>query len=320
MPDKFTRTRPLVLFTDETDLDPAPGRALLEDAGCDTLLAFLPSGDGEQILPDGADRAVALVVGYARIDGPLLDRLPDVGVIATMSMGTDMIDIDAVCARGIRVMNLVDVATEEVAVHALTLALALERHLREGLEVTATGGWTDELTVTPRRLSELTLGLYGFGRIARRFAELALPVFGEVIAHDPFVTDAPDGVSLVDVDRLLEKSDVVSLHLPLTTDTRGIIGAEVLSAMRPGAVLVNASRGELVDPEALTTALDGGQLRGAGLDVLDGEPPAAGHPLRSDPRVLVTPHMAFLSEGSLESYVLEPARNVLSWLRENRKI
>lgn len=313
-------TRPLVLFTDETDLDPVPGRTLLEDAGCDTVLADLPVGDGVQELPDGAERAVGLVVGYARIDKPLLDRLPDVGVIATMSAGTDMIDGEEAARRGIRVVNLTSAATEEVAAHALTLALAVERHLRESLRVTAEGGWTDDVDAVPRRLSGLTLGLYGFGRIARRLAEIAGPLVGRVIAHDPYVETAPDGVELVDPDRLLEESDILSLQLPLTEDTRGVVDAAALARMRRGSTLVNVSRGELVVVEDLAAALDSGQLTGAGLDVLLGEPPAADAPERTDPRILVTPHVAFLSEGSLEHYVLDPARNVLDWLHSSGRL
>ncbi|WP_051049600.1 C-terminal binding protein [Nocardiopsis ganjiahuensis] len=312
-------SRPLVLFTDRTDLDPRPGRALLEDAGCDTVLAELPSDRfAEQVLPDGAERAVALVVGFARIDKPLLDRLPNVGCIATMSAGIDMIDRAEAERRGIWIVNLVGAATEEVAAHALTLALALERHLRESLAVTASGGWTEELEPVPRQLSGLTLGLFGFGRIARRLAEIAAPVFGAVVAHDPFVAEAPAGVRLVDRDRLLAESDVLSLHLPLSPETAGSIGREAFSAMREGANLVNVSRGELVDHAALVEALDSGRLRGAALDVLAGEPADPGDPLRRDPRVLVTPHVAFLSDGSLERYVLDPAANVLEWLRVGR--
>lgn len=310
---------PLVLFTDRTDLDTAPAQALLEDAGYDTVLADLasdPTGD----LPDGAGRAVAVVVGFAHIDGALLDRLPHVRCIATMSVGTDMVDLQETERRGIRVLNLVGPSTEEVAAHALMLTLAVERNLRESLAVSAAGGWTDDVAAVaavPRRLSGLTLGLYGFGRIARRFAEIAAPVFGKIIAHDPYVTDAPDGVTLVGAADLLEQADVLSLHLPVTAETGHIIDADAISRMRRGSVLVNVSRGDLVDQAALTAALDSGQLSGAGLDVLVGEPPAPDDPLRTDPRVLVTPHTAFLSDGSLQHYLQDPARNVLEWMREH---
>ncbi|MBK0421538.1 C-terminal binding protein [Leucobacter sp. CSA2] len=312
-------TRPLVLFTDETDLDPRPGRALLEEAGCDTILAALPTREGEpQNLPAGAERAAALVVGYARIDKPLLDRLPEVGVIATMSAGFDMIDRAEAERRGIWIVNLVDAATEEVAAHALTLALALERDLRGSLAVTAAGGWTDDVSAVPRRLSTLTLGLFGFGRIARRFAEIAAPAFGRVIAHDPFVTGPVDGVELVTREELIAESDILSLHMPLTPETAGSIDAAAIAAMRPGSSLINVSRGELVDSAALRDALASGQLRGAAVDVLEGEPPASDDPFRVHERMLVTPHVAFLSEGSLEHYTVDPARNVLHWLRAGR--
>ncbi len=312
-------SRPLILFTDETDLDPTPGRALLEQAGCDTLLAALPSNAGRtQELPEGAERAVALIVGYARIDASLLDRLPHVECIATMSAGTDMIDLETCRSRGIWVVNLVDAATEEVAAHALLLMLALERSLPECLSVTARGGWTDEVVSVPRRLSELTLGLFGFGRIARRFAEIAAPVVGRVVAYDPYAAAAVGSAELVGLDQLLAESDVLSLHSPLTPETEGVIDEAVFVAMRQGASLINVARGELVNYPALRAALDSGKLRGAALDVLQGEPPSVDDPLRHEARVLVTPHVAFLSEGSLERYTLDPARNVLNWLRSGR--
>lgn len=312
-------SRPLVLFTDQTDLDPEPGRSLLEQAGCDTLLAALPSRAGEpQELPDGAEHAVALVVGYARIDAQLLDRLPGLGCIATMSAGMDMLDLAECRRRGIWVVNLADAATEEVAAHALTLLLALERQLRESLQVSASGGWTDEVHSVPRRLSRLTLGLFGFGRIARRFAEISAPIVARVIAYDPYAAGPVEGVELVDRDHLLAESDVLSLHSPLTPETEGSIDAAAFDAMRDGSSLINVARGELVDSSAMRAALDSGKLRGAALDVLAGEPPATDEPLRCDPRVLVTPHVAFLSEGSIEHYTLEPARNVLEWLQTGR--
>lgn len=308
-------SRPLVVFTDTTDLDPAPGRALLERAGAATMLLDLPAAPGAmRDFPAGAEAAVALVVGYARIDAEVLDHLPQVRCIATMSAGVDMVDLEAARDRGIWVVNLVDAATEEVAAHALSLMLALERGLRDSWAVTAAGGWTEDVAAVPRRLSGLTLGLFGYGRIARRLAEIAAPTIGTVIAHDPFVADGDGLVELVDRESLLARADVLSVHLPLAPETAGAIGAEAFAAMRPGASLINVSRGELVDSAALRAALDTGTLRGAALDVLDGEPPVADHPLRTDPRVLVTPHVAFLSDGSLEHYTLDPARAIVEWL------
>lgn len=307
-------TRPLVLFTDETDLDPRPGRALLEAAGCDTMLADLPTREGiPQTLPAGADRASALVVGYARIDETLLRKLPSVGCIATMSAGTDMVDLEACKRRGIWLVNLVDAATEEVAAHALMFMLALERHLAEGTKVTAQGGWTEDATFVPRALSSLTLGLWGYGRIARRLAAMAAPIVGRIIAHDPYAT-ADGGVELVGRERLLAESDILSLHTPLAPETTGILDGEGFDAMKDGATLVNVARGELVNSAALHVALESGRLRGAGLDVLAGEPPATNDPLRTHSRVLVTPHIAYRSAGSLERYTLDPARNVLEWM------
>lgn len=312
-------SKPLVIFSDRTDLDPEPGRTLLEQAGCETMLLDMPrTTDSKYRVPAAAKRAVALVVGYASIDKSVIDQLPDLVCIATMSAGIDMIDRAACEERGIWVMNLLDAATEEVAAHALTLLLASERNLIDHTAVVRAGGWTEQVVQVPRRLSGLTLGLYGCGRIARRFAEIAGPSVRRVIAHDPFVVEAPVGVELVDLQTLLNESDVLSLHVPLTLQTRGIADERFFANMKSGATLLNVARGELIDEAALIDSLDNGHLRAACLDVLDGEPPAHEHLLRNDSRVLVTPHVGFLSEGSLEKYTLDPARNVLGLLRGGR--
>lgn len=305
-------TRPLIIFTDRTDLDQEPARRILEDAGFATLSIDLP-GSG---LPEAAREAVGLIVGYARVDAAVLDRLPNLRIVTTTSAGFDMVDSAELTRRGIWLSPLPDAATEEVAAHALTLLLAAERHLPAALATTAAGGWTAQLPgPLPRRLSTLTLGLYGCGRIARRLARIAGPLLGRVIAHDPYLESYPAGVDGVEPSRLLAESDILSLHLPLTEQTRGLLGARELAALRPGALLINVSRGELVEESALLAALDSGGLRAA-LDVTAQEPPAATHPLRSHPRALLTPHTAFASEGSLEHYLCEPARTLVTWSRE----
>lgn len=307
--------RPLVAFTDQTDLDPAPGRALLEAAGFDTVLLDLAAGGP---VPAAASRAVALVVGYANIDAARIAEFPELRIVTTTSAGFDMVDVGAAEERGIWVVNLVDAATEEVAAHALALTLAVERQLLPAIALVEAGGWTDDFAAVPRRLSELTLGLFGFGRIAQRLAAIAAPSFGRVIAHDPYATEFPAWVTPVSREELFAGADVLSLHLPLTAETRGAVGAAELAALPEGATLINVSRGELVDGAALVAALDSGRIAGAGLDVLEGEPPAAEHPLRARPGVLVTPHIGFLSVGSLQHYLLDPCRSIIGWARTGR--
>ena len=202
--------------------------------------------------------------------------------------------------------------------HTLSLVLALERRLRSFARVSARGEWTDSVREVPRRLSELTLGILGFGRIGSRFAAMAAPLFGRIVANDPYVTDLSDGVEPVAFEDLLAQSDVLSLHAPLTAETRTMVDRAALASLKPGTVLANTARGEMFDLDALVEALDSGHLGGVGLDVLDGEPPAADHPLRTHPAAILTPHVAFLSTGSLAHYELDPCRRIIEWQQTGR--
>lgn len=307
--------RPVAVITDTEELDPEPGVRLLTEAGFTVRVA---GSRDPGVIAEAAHDADALIVGYAHADAALLDRLPRLRMIATMSAGFDMVDTAEAARRGLWVANLPHSATEDVAVHAFAQALALIRRLPQADAVVRGGGWSGDFTEVPRRASELTLGLYGFGRIARTLARVAAPVFGRVLAHDPNAGEAPEGVELTDPATLVAESDVLSLHTPSTPLTRGMVDADLLSRIRPGALLVNVSRGDLIDPEALLAALDGGHLAGAALDVFPAEPPAMGDRLRTHPRLLLSPHSAFLSDASLRAYVTEPARNVVAWWTTGR--
>ncbi|MDT9686856.1 C-terminal binding protein [Streptomyces sp. P9(2023)] len=315
--------QPVAVFTDTDDLDPEPGARLLTEAGFAVRVAGTRDPDA---LAEAARDAVALIVGYARIDAALLDRLPGLRILATMSAGYDMVDTAEARRRGLWVANLPDAATEDVAVHALAATLSMVRRLPQADAVVRSGGWNAEFTAQarlPRRASELTLGLVGLGRIARAFATLAAPVFGHVAAHDPHADPAhwPAGIARYDdLAELAAASDVLSLHVPLTPATRGLVDATLLGRLRPGGFLVNVARGELVDPDALVSALDVGRLAGAALDVLPVEPPPADDPLRRHPRVQLSPHSAFLSDTSRRAYVCGPAENVIVWHRTGRPL
>lgn len=302
---------PLIVFSDITDLDPQPAENILSDNGYTTMRLDLAHNKD---VPLHARRACGMIVGYADIDASVLAQFPELKVIATCSAGTDMIDAATTSERDITLMNLPGVATEEVATHALALILAMERGLEPLSHLVRDGGWTDDATWLPRRLSSLTLGLVGFGRIGQHLATLAAPIFGDVIAYDPFITESPT-VRLVELDELQRQSDVLSLHLPLTETTRGIVSGEFLGGLRTDAVLINVSRGELVDDAAIHAALAEHRLRGYAADVLHGDPPAAHDPMRTMPHALITPHVAFLSEQSQRLYEEQPARNIVSALK-----
>jgi D-3-phosphoglycerate dehydrogenase len=265
-------------------------------------------------LPARAADAIAAIVGFADFGPVELDLFPSLQLVCTTSTGVDMVDVAAAAARGVTVVGLGGVATQEVALHALTLMLAALREVPAGRRVVRDGGWTIDLGVTPRPVSELVLGLVGFGRIARETARIAGPLFSRILATDPFVTESEYGVELVDFERLLAEADVVSLHIPADDESRGLFSAERIATMRDGALLVNVSRGELVDSAAVVAALESGKLCGYAADVLDAEPPAADDPLRDHPRAIITPHMAFLSTASLSRYELNPARAIVERL------
>lgn len=311
--------RSIVAITDVGELDPEPAARTLQHAGFEAVL--VGSRDPDRI-EAAARRAVALITGYARIDGSLLDRLPEVRIVATMSAGVDTVDLDAARRRGVWVCNVPDAATEEVAVHALALMLALLRRLPEYQAHARAGGWGTDLPGPLHRPSTRTLGIVGLGRIGARLAALSRPVFGRILGADPLLPEAswPRGVERVDLDPLIRQSHVVSLHVPLNEATRHLFDERRLRALPPGAVLVNCSRGEVVDEEALLACVDDGHLAGAGLDVLAAEPPSSESRLLHHPRVIVTPHVAYLSEKSRREYVLRAAQNVIAWYRTGRPL
>ena len=307
-------TTRVVVITEVGDLDIRPGIALLEQNGFEVVVLDDGLPTDATMLPGRAAEAVAAIVGFEPLGAAELDLFPALELLCTTSTGVDMVDLSAANARGIEVVGLGGVATEEVAMHALALMLAALRELPAGRAVVKTGGWTIDLDVTPRPIGELVLGLVGFGRIARETARIARPLFARILATDPFVTETDHGVELVSLDRLVAESDVVSLHLPADDESRGLFSEERIASMRQGALLVNASRGELVNSGAVLHALDSGRLSGYAADVLETEPPTHDHQLRDHPKAIVTPHMAFMSTASLSRYELGPARTIVERL------
>lgn len=303
--------RPLVILTDGTDLDSRPARRILETAGFDVCALDLDNGR----VPERARRAVGAVVGWTRMDDWMLGQLPALRVIATTSTGVDMIDLDAAARHGVDVVPLAGAATREVATHALALMLAVLRGIPQGVEVVSDGGWTEDSAFIPRALEDLTLGLLGYGRIARDLARLASPLFGSIIAFDPYAS-VQEPAEAVEIEELWRRSDVMSLHVPLSNDTRRIASAARIALLPVGAILLNVSRAPLVDEEAVLSALESGRLAAYAADVLDGEPPVVEHPLRRHPRALMTPHVAYRSDRSLARYQGDPARNVIAGLTD----
>lgn len=302
---------PRVVITDCDHDSIEPERAVLAAAGLDVRLAECRSSQDVVTAAAGAE---AIIVQYAPVDRAALAGLERCRVIARYGVGVDTIDVDAATERGVWVANVPDYGTEEVSDHALALSLALLRGLPRLDRSVRAGRW-DVTEVAPlRRMNTLTVGVLGTGRIGAAFARKIRPLVAAVLAHDPGgVPDDLEADGIVPASRanVLARSDILSLHVPLTPEMHHLIGREALAAMPAGAVLVNSSRGGLVDGGALLAALEGGHLGGAALDVLETEPPASGDLLLRHDRVLVTPHAAWYSEQSALTLKQEAAREVV---------
>lgn len=242
------------------------------------------------------DVVAALTTGKRPVGDELFARLPALRVVGTSTVGFDHVDVDAAEKRGIAVVSVPDYCTEEVADHALALLYALLRRIVALDRDTAAGGWSAKAAGELRTLAELRVGIVGLGRIGGALATRLVALRAEVWAHDVLPVER-DGVRLVELDELLAECDAVTLHVPLTRETRGMIGRRRIESMRPGALLVNTSRGAVVDLDAVLVALRSGRLGGAALDVLPHEPPPV-PPLA--PNLILTPHAAYYSAAAEE--------------------
>jgi D-3-phosphoglycerate dehydrogenase len=270
----------------------------------------------EDVVAIAAD-ADAILNCYAPIPAEVIRGLTRCRVIARYGIGLDTIDIDEASAHGIVVTNVPDYCIDEVSDHALALILSLVRRVAVLDRSVRAGGWDLAPARPVHRLRGQILGLVGFGRIARRLIEKVAPIGLRPIAYDPFVPAeeiVSAGAEAADVDRVLAASDVVSIHAPLMESTRHLIGLAELRGMKPGAFLVNTSRGPLVDLDALGAVRAEGHLGGVGLDVLETEPPDPDDPLLRDPGVVVTPHAAFYSEEATAEQQRKAAEQVVAAL------
>jgi D-3-phosphoglycerate dehydrogenase len=256
--------------------------------------------DSPDQLREATRDAQAVVVTTNPLSSAHIAALGDgVRVIGRAGTGLDAIDLEAARARGLFVYHTPDYCTSEVATHALALILAVHRRLLDADRQARTdfANWRALGTIPP--LDALTAGVVGGGRIGRAVMARLLPFVGRVLSYDPFVDSDLAGVERVDsLDTLLRRSDIVTLHLPLTPQTRGMIGARELGLLPEGAIVVNVSRGGLVDEAALRAALEDGRLAGAALDVLATEPPRADDPILDAPRLMLSPHLAWYSSAS----------------------
>lgn len=313
----MSAVKPLAVYTDADDTDITPGVALLEAAGFEVRV--LNTRDAQEIIA-GAQGATVLLPGYASVTREIIEALPELKIIALMSMGFDYVDIDAATEHGVWVTNVPGAATEEVATHALALTLHAVRQLDFYLGSAKPATWNDRAPVAPPRMSELTLGVVGLGKIGREFIRLAGPLFGRILGYDPMLPDTPEvqadlaaaGVTRATLEEVQAQANVLTLHLPLFPATANMVNAEFIAGMPAGSFIVNVSRGGLIDSAALAAALDSGHLSAAALDVLEEEPPSASHPLVGRKDVVLTPHIAYFSARTEIEYVRIQAQNAAS--------
>ena len=275
------------------------------------------STDEEELVGLVSD-AVALVVrgGGSRVSRRVIEAAPRLRVIARTGIGVDEVDVAAATRRGIPVAVVPDAGSNAVAEGALALMLVLAKRVPLLDELVREGRWAERDSVDVRDLEGATLGIVGVGRIGTRLATLGTTLGMRVIGFDPYARG--DAVELGALPELFERSDFVSLHAPLTDETRGIVDSELLARAR-GAIFVNLARGALVSSlDDLLAALDVGNLDGVGLDVFDPEPPDVAHPLFAHPRVAASPHALGLSRAARAATARDAAEAVLAVLRGER--
>jgi len=299
-----------------------------------TELGVLKTGLGEEIeiekyqiknskdIIDKVRGCDGIITCYALIGREVIETLEKCKIIARYGIGVDNIDLDAASRKKIYVTNVPDYCIEEVSDHTIALILALVRKIKI-LE----GGvykWDLNIARPIKRVSELTLGIIGFGKIARAVAKKARAFSFRVIAYDRYVDDegvySSIGVKKVEFEYLLSESDVITIHVPLTDETRHLISTGEFNLMKKRPFIVNTARGGIIDERALIKALNEDKVSGAGLDVLEDVPPSEDNPLLKMKNVVITPHAAFYSEGSIEEMERRAAEEVVRALRGEKPI
>ena len=305
-----------VVITDFGEPDYTLEAEVIAASGLDIELVRLNAKAPEELFPAVAD-ADALMVQWVKITPQVIEKLARCKVISRYGIGVDMVDLPAATAKGIMVANVPDYCIEEVSTHTLAFVLALNRHLIAQHNHIRSGKWGGAPGGAPSRLAGQLLGVVGLGRIGREVARKAHALGLRILGYDPYLKPEAVtalGIEPVGLEELLRKSDYVSLHCPLTAETRHLIGPAQLALMKPSAYLINMARGPIVDQAALYQALAGGAIQGAALDVLEQEPPAPDEPLLKLDNVIFTPHAASWTLEAVMQLRRETAQNVVTVL------
>ncbi|MEV7232110.1 hydroxyacid dehydrogenase [Polymorphospora sp. NPDC051019] len=303
--------RPVVLLSEPIHPD---GHRLLEQRATVTLAA---SVDPASLLEHAEQVDAVILRARGRLDRAFFRRAPRLKVVGRYGVGVDNVDLDAAAEHGVTVVNTAGLNAQSVAEHTIAMMFALARRLHRQDRAVRERDWSARDALGGSELAGATVGVIGFGSIGRAVAAICLRGLGmRVLYHDPFRAAGADGpaASPVSLDDLLRHSDVVSVHVPLTPQTRHLVGAAQLRAMRRHALLINVSRGAVVDEDALAAALADGTIAGAGLDVFAQEPPEPSTPILSAPNTLLTPHSAALTEQAARRVSVGVATDVLAVL------
>jgi D-3-phosphoglycerate dehydrogenase len=301
---------PLVAVTDHVFPNLEPTKQVLSELHAELKLAQATTP--EAIL-EVAREADGVIVCYAKMPASVIDQLKNCKVMARTGIGVDNVDIDAASRRGIVVTNVPEYCEDEVSDHAMAMLLTLVRKIPFANKRAHAGKWETGAVNPIHRLRGRTLGLIGFGKIPKLVAAKAQAFGLKVLTYDPYIPAEAAiilGVTSVSLPELLSTSDYVSIHAPLTPETKNMFNADAFRQIKRGALLVNTARGPLVDVEALVDALDAGQLAGAALDVLPQEPPPADSRLLGRDDVILTPHTGFYSEESMIDLQTKAAQQV----------
>ena len=304
MPDR------VVAVTDSVFPNLEPAKAVLSKIGGELRLAPEPTPEGILSVARDAD---AVLTTYAKVTGEMIPQMTKCRVISRFGIGVDNVDIPVATSKGIVVTKVPDYCLDEVSDHAMALLLALIRKIPSSNTRTQSGKWEMKAVVPIHRLRGTVLGLVAFGQIPQLVAPKAQAFGMQVITYDPYVSDEVlkrANVRRVELDELIRTSDYISLHCPLTPETKHLFGADAFQKMKRSAYLVNTARGPVIDEAALAQALDQKLIAGAALDVMEKEPPGTS-PLFGRDNIIVTPHTSFYSEESLVDLQTKAAEEVV---------
>jgi D-3-phosphoglycerate dehydrogenase / 2-oxoglutarate reductase len=282
-------------------------------------VVYIPSGDHEEIKKALKDVTGIMLDTTIKFTPEIMDSAPNLKVISRTGTGVDNVDVEAATQRGILVLHTPDANTVTVAEHTVALIGALTKHLVFLDSETRQGKFkTARRLYLPVDLDGKTLGIIGYGRIGKQVAKKCIGAFNmKVIIYDPYISDdvvAPGVVRYSNEEQVYKEADVLSIHCPMTSETKHHIGEKVLSLMKPSAYLVNTARGNIVDEVYVAKMLDEGKLAGAGFDVLANEPPLDNEVFLSNPKTIVSPHSAALTNECTVRVACEAAAGIVDYL------